>query len=284
MHTGYVNAKREAWTLTGTTSVDEGIQQWCDIVGDYSNTEMNFKKDKIIAISGVAQHMQDILGDEYCAGLWRRKIEMQMCWQANRKSSRFAQSGVQRAPTWSWLIVDERVNYPYVLDYSTLGYDVNFLESVKDVELESQMTSENGIIFFGSPRMRCVLNRVVLASDGRLNMPSNPLFLEQYFRRVDWNFDDPREEGDEFFVVGLFELIYESWKTWASEVRGIVLKRHAGRLGTYSRCEHVWWSGQTEDKDTKVFPKEFGRLRSVADKNGLPCESFNEEGHLVRLI
>lgn len=283
-HTGYVNAKRGSWTLTGTANVDEGIQQWSDIVSDYSNTGISFVKDKIVAISGIAEHMQNILGDEYCAGLWRQKIEMQMCWQANRESSRSAQSGVQRAPTWSWLTVDAPVNYPHSLEYSSPGYDTIFLASVKDVKLESQMTPENGIIISGSLHIRCILNRVVLTNDGRLNMPGNPLFLEQYFRAVDWDFDDSREDGDEFFVIGLFELIYEGWTNWASEVRGIVLKCQAGRLGTYSRCGHVWWSGRSENKETRVFPEEYRRLSSVACKEGLPCEGLNEEGHLVRLI
>jgi hypothetical protein len=284
LHTGYVNAKRGSWTLTGTTSVDEGIQQWSDIVSDYSNTGISFMKDKIVAISGVAEHMQNILGDEYCAGLWRRKIEMQMCWQANRESSRSAQFGVQRAPSWSWFVVDVQVNYPHSLEYSSPGYDITFLASVKDVKLESQMTPENGIIISGSLHIRCILNRVILTNDGRLNMPGNPSFLDQYFRTVDWDFDDPREEGDEFFVVGLFELIYESWKNWASEVRGIVLRCQTGRQGTYSRCGHVWWSGNSESKETRVFPEEYRMLGSVAGKEGLPCEGLNEDGHLVRLI
>jgi len=57
------------------------LERWTDIASTYSESALKFpKKDKIVPISGLAQHLQEIGRDEYWAGLWQEHLELQVCW------------------------------------------------------------------------------------------------------------------------------------------------------------------------------------------------------------
>jgi hypothetical protein len=91
---------------------DEGVFQdkarfsdmWHEIVSDYSSTNATYESDKLPALSGLAKTVQAACGDEYIAGLWKRTISTDLCWQAisrtTRKPLRY------RAPSWSWASLD----------------------------------------------------------------------------------------------------------------------------------------------------------------------------------
>jgi hypothetical protein len=42
--------------------------------------QLTFKKDRLIAISGIAQSLQERYDDEYVAGLWKKDLRRQMSW------------------------------------------------------------------------------------------------------------------------------------------------------------------------------------------------------------
>jgi Heterokaryon incompatibility protein (HET) len=281
-HSGFINAKRGSLTLreAGSGSEDAAIQQWSDIVCDYSAAGLTFQKDKIVAIAGAAEHLKGLLKDEYCAGLWRRKMEIQMCWQPTDMSERPEK---RRAPSWSWFNTQRRVNYPQVQELME-SYDVKFLATVTDVNLQERITEKDGVVIEGYLEMRCFLNNAVLTADGRLSIPENPAFLENHFRVVRWDFKEERREGDGFFIVGLSEVGYESWKNWASEIQGIVVRQVDGKKGIFERCGHVFWAGNTKSKEDKSFPDEYAALVSAEGKDHLPCVEFDRaKGHLIRL-
>ncbi len=92
-------------------SVDLGTEAlssvWDQIFSLYSGAGLTFSEDKLVAISGVARLVQNETGGEYLAGMWRRNLEQQLCWnakdQASQKPSRY------RASSWSWASVDYTV-------------------------------------------------------------------------------------------------------------------------------------------------------------------------------
>jgi hypothetical protein len=79
---------------------------WGWIVERYSGCKLTKPKDKLVAISGVARIIQEQTRDQYIAGMWRKDLELQLCW--------FKPPGVwqdqrvlpYRAPTWSWASLD----------------------------------------------------------------------------------------------------------------------------------------------------------------------------------
>lgn len=56
------------------------MELWSNIVEQYSRCNLTRLVDKVIALSGVARKINEETGITYLAGLWRKKIEIQLCW------------------------------------------------------------------------------------------------------------------------------------------------------------------------------------------------------------
>ena len=80
---------------------------WNTIVILYTLGKLTFSEDKLVAISGIARVVQQETHDQYLAGLWRKDIEVQLCWCATRQRSQHMN---YRAPSWSWASVDGMVS------------------------------------------------------------------------------------------------------------------------------------------------------------------------------
>lgn len=111
---------------------------WPQIVRLYSAADLTFGKDKLPALSGIARLGYNETGDQYLAGLWKGKLEEQLCWDRwGYESSIVRPRPPWRAPTWSWASIDGAVSwytrqkgvlettYVQVLDANTTkyGYD-----------------------------------------------------------------------------------------------------------------------------------------------------------------
>ncbi len=82
-----------------------GFALWRDVVHNYSRLILTNPEDKLIAVSGIVKHIQEIVDDQYLAGLWRKDFAYWLLWQAdNTTTSR--PSGPYRAPSWSWASID----------------------------------------------------------------------------------------------------------------------------------------------------------------------------------
>ncbi|OBT80157.1 hypothetical protein VF21_00677 [Pseudogymnoascus sp. 05NY08] len=93
-------------------------KHWLDIVRLYSAANLTFGKDKLPALSGIARLGHNETGDLYLAGLWRDKLEEQLCW--SRSISQPSMMRLRppmrprppwRAPTWSWASIDGEVTW-----------------------------------------------------------------------------------------------------------------------------------------------------------------------------
>ncbi|KUI54263.1 hypothetical protein VP1G_01585 [Cytospora mali] len=56
------------------------MEIWNRIVEIYSKTELSFGKDKLPALSGIANRMSDDIGSDYLAGLWNWNLPSQLLW------------------------------------------------------------------------------------------------------------------------------------------------------------------------------------------------------------
>ena len=81
---------------------------WHTIVTLYTGAQLTFAKDKMVAISGIAQKAFEENGDQYLAGLWRKDIELQLLWCQQSPGRRLLSGTEYRAPSWSWASVDEK--------------------------------------------------------------------------------------------------------------------------------------------------------------------------------
>jgi hypothetical protein len=102
-------------------------ESWHTIVHLYSRGRLTCSSDKLVAISGIARVIQERSKDQYLAGLWRRQMEIQLCWFAYINWQ--ARPKAYRAPSWSWASVDSACYYPETLQYATLQAHAHVLDA-----------------------------------------------------------------------------------------------------------------------------------------------------------
>jgi hypothetical protein len=115
-------------TAMGSASI---FEDWNAVVRLYSMGRLTFSRDKLIALSGVAQAIaasrSDQLNDGYLAGLWQSSLPASLLWQpeytditnGTRPSAgmaapeRYTDQGVRCyiAPTWSWASIDGQISF-----------------------------------------------------------------------------------------------------------------------------------------------------------------------------
>lgn len=79
-------------------------ETWDTIVLMYTTANLTFRKDKLVAIAGIAQHAQKEKPDQYLAGLWRNDIEFQLLWSVLEEG--LPKGSEYFAPSWSWASAD----------------------------------------------------------------------------------------------------------------------------------------------------------------------------------
>lgn len=72
------------WTAVPNAWLDSHYamySRWSAIVKDYTGRNLTVQSDVLPALSGLASAFQNLLRDEYCAGLWKNDIIRGMCWR-----------------------------------------------------------------------------------------------------------------------------------------------------------------------------------------------------------
>ncbi len=90
-------------------------QLWSQMVMQYSSRKLTIESDRLLAISAIAQQIQNFTDGEYLAGLWRSNLPSSLLWYCiadasppSRRSSPSSQGlnsnmhSKYVAPSWSW--------------------------------------------------------------------------------------------------------------------------------------------------------------------------------------
>ncbi|RTE78941.1 hypothetical protein BHE90_006537 [Fusarium euwallaceae] len=76
---------------------------WYNLLQEYTRCRLTNFSDKLIAMAGLASHLQPSIGnDEYVAGLWRSQLPHALCWGNRSKPIEGFRPSQYRAPSWSW--------------------------------------------------------------------------------------------------------------------------------------------------------------------------------------
>lgn len=89
-------------------------KSWVELVELYSGCGLSYKKDKLVALSGLVKKVQSITYDQYLSGLWKEDLYKQLCWKTHDYGrDKVDQTTIAReyAPTWSWAHIDGPVVY-----------------------------------------------------------------------------------------------------------------------------------------------------------------------------
>ncbi|CZR66711.1 uncharacterized protein PAC_16612 [Phialocephala subalpina] len=160
------------------------LNKWAVIVHQYSTSELSFpEKDKIIAISSIAQHLQETWQIEYCAGLWRKPVlELQLYWTTpvkNCASTSRKRPRTLRAPSWSWLSYDGSVVVNKEL-YQFVHYLA--LARVMDVRLQQSISASDDLILLGYLELRCILYPLILNHETKRYQAADPALRDPDYK------------------------------------------------------------------------------------------------------
>lgn len=77
---------------------------WYRILNEYSLRQLSFESDRLDAISGLAERLSRITGDEYIGGMWKSNLLECLQWRPDTqdRGKEAIRQRRHRAPTWSW--------------------------------------------------------------------------------------------------------------------------------------------------------------------------------------
>ncbi|KAK1756693.1 heterokaryon incompatibility protein-domain-containing protein [Echria macrotheca] len=87
------------------------LQHWRELLQAYSRRELSFPKDRILAMSGIAETYGSVFRDQYLAGLWRFAIDSELLWALAWNSPRGPRPKEYQGPSWSWAAVSCHIDY-----------------------------------------------------------------------------------------------------------------------------------------------------------------------------
>lgn len=114
---------------------------------DYSRRKLTYSRDKLIAVSGMAESIHSCTPMQYYAGLWDLSFVAGLCWRrrgAGQKSLQY------RAPSWSWASQDSEIRY----QLETLWEKPYEYAEVIDVQTKTDPNSEFGAVSDGHMLLR----------------------------------------------------------------------------------------------------------------------------------
>lgn len=202
----------------------------------YSACQLTYPEDKLIALSGVAQSLSDLLQDELVAGLWRARFVEQLCWYVTPSDDVRVRPTTWRAPSWTWASTESKIHQIVIGSRARR-------EMVQIMHLDTHVKA-SGALISCSVKLKCKLvnaivhlektrtywGQYVFFSDDTLQSPENSKHLLLFL-------DDP-----EFWTAvsgrrSIKLLVLMSYKDQydATFLVGIALVSSTSHRGAYER-------------------------------------------------
>ncbi|RSL55827.1 hypothetical protein CEP53_006959 [Fusarium sp. AF-6] len=86
------------------------VAVWERLIIQYSQTELTYGEDKLVALSGVAKLFQQTFKDRYLAGMWWSTFPRLLCWRRGWEKEATVRPDY-RAPSWSWASIDGPIHF-----------------------------------------------------------------------------------------------------------------------------------------------------------------------------
>jgi hypothetical protein len=238
---------------------------WPEVVELYSKCKLTYSSDKMVAISGLAQHIESQNNRDYVAGLWREGLESQLCWR--RREPRKQRPPVYRAPTWSWASIDGGVRYLPV------GGAEHFYIKILEVHTSPSGSNALGAISQASMRLECVLFPNA-TRDERKNLS---LGKRNYIMQ---RFLDCMPETEITFSI--MPILYHKKKNkeWAYGTVGLLLRPTGRSPGQYRR-EGIFWAESLDPND--VYDLARKRPAEIEQPEGYEDGQGNIK-HVIELV
>lgn len=251
---------------------------WKRVVESYTACLLTNEGDKLIALSGIAQRMSRIIGDDYMAGMWRFCLESQLLWwvqhrrQANHEPS--VRPSTYRAPSFSWASVDGCISPG---DFTDKG----ILMEVVDVKIDYGTDDVTGPVKDGFLRLKGTLKRFKL--ERNMDTPSWITIVNGV--RVQWDNSHPAilldVDQTDFQEQNRRESLYFMPARVPFDryqfFMGLILERISEESARFRRLGVLMTSKQTLMQML---------LHPHGNEDSLPCEEYDKQSrrHTIVLI
>ncbi|KAF7519867.1 hypothetical protein G7054_g12965 [Neopestalotiopsis clavispora] len=140
------------------------LVRWGNIVTEYTERNLTYQSDKLLAVQGIADAMAPILSQPYFAGSWvgtPRSIVLSLLWHSQELKGRPC-TRLNIAPSWSWPSVSHRVVW-LPLSHHQLEPVINII----DLKRSGTATTCSGELFLRGNATKVVIkqNQILLLSD-----------------------------------------------------------------------------------------------------------------------
>ncbi|KAK3490000.1 HET-domain-containing protein [Neurospora crassa] len=109
---------------------DERLEAWASLVEVYSGRKLTKQSDKLVAISGLAEHLSNGWdGVTYLAGLWSYRLRESLLWRcSNVEQSKGRNNDI--APSWSWASLSAKCRLHLPLAFERVDSLAEVLEAM----------------------------------------------------------------------------------------------------------------------------------------------------------
>ncbi|KAF3012799.1 hypothetical protein E8E14_006855 [Neopestalotiopsis sp. 37M] len=308
--------RRETDGLVGDVDITEP-RFWHKVVKAYSAANLTYRRDKLRALAGIARAVGIQSGDEYLSGIWRKDIELHLCWR--NVGPRITQKRADRkdgdwiAPTWSWASIDGGVTYkPLGANYYGDGPEPERYGHVFDQNISHSEERDYGQSSRDVLRIRC--SGLVL---GRLGTQeswfaydsdcTDSAFIkhqdheEEFPIQIDCISDSCSLEGESVYLLPLAGGPTGNsygWPgketTYEKDLSGIILRKTSGavgefcRIGSFKFYEHRNASGEPPPEDSRLaFLDIFNEVRAATEAlcAEMVCNpEYPEEKYVITIV
>jgi hypothetical protein len=252
---------------------------WESLVNMYSRRKLTFSSDKFVALSGMAQAMHFQHNDEYVAGMWRSKLEGQLCWSLGNNGQ--AKDGKEtvpyRAPTWSWASVDGEIRF------NVKNFDASkTIVTIKVLEVEIVQPGPDlfGAICFAKLLISCIMvvhGEVVF---GKSYSGATIYWLEVEGSRIDFYPQLDRLDAHEGAISAVHMLPLLGWGGM-EEIHGLMLDPTGQTQGEYQRTGYFILKAWEARKFETICMKQMRRMEDGSYSQG---ELYKTKGRIITLI
>jgi hypothetical protein len=98
--------KTRSATGTDTDPKDDHriYYRWCQFRAFYTNCQLSYGKDILVALRGISQEVADVLHDEMVVGLWKNFLIKELCWYCPDTSMNPRRPSYPGpCPSWTWV-------------------------------------------------------------------------------------------------------------------------------------------------------------------------------------
>jgi hypothetical protein len=215
-------------------------QSWYEMVEQYSTRNLTRHTDKLMAIVGVGDFIQNhtLTGRRFLAGLWSDVMVFNLLWlrdSVNPLTTRPDRS----LPTWSWASVDGRITHHLKDSIQQMASTSTSHDAISS--FQTHWEDITPLIDQETLRTEATLMHNYLVHNARLVLRGNLFGTDD--SKVVYTFDVKVNSEDGALVV-LPILRFKNTRVpslaHAPQVHGLILQENADEKGTYQRVGYFW--------------------------------------------